>query len=125
LSCFLTAQPLLLPGEFCPQGTQEETRLSIATCQLDPTSAAGGSSSSSSALGSCKGFKACPAGSFCPNASTVQPCAAGSYCPAGSLKGEPCNITVGGWALNCSECFVLNTWSNCFSAAAPFGMDPV
>jgi hypothetical protein len=40
------------------------------------------------------GFKACPAGSFCPKASVAQPCVAGSYCPPGSLKGDPCNITV-------------------------------
>ncbi|WIA38572.1 hypothetical protein OEZ86_001885 [Tetradesmus obliquus] len=75
-------------GEFCPAGTQEETPLSIATCQLDPASASSSSSSSG-----CRGFKACPAGSFCPNASTSQPCVAGSYCPPGSLKGQPCNIT--------------------------------
>ena len=34
----------------------------------------------------------CPAGSFCPNASTIeaQPCPAGSYCPEGSSIPRPC-----------------------------------
>jgi hypothetical protein len=84
-------------GEFCPQGTQEETSLSIATCQLDPASYSASGSAAGGSLGACRGFKACPAGSFCPNASVAQPCVAGSYCPPGSLKGEPCNITVSYW----------------------------
>jgi hypothetical protein len=93
----LTPNPLYLShpaGEFCPQGTQEETSLSIATCQLNPASYSASGSAAGGSLGACRGFKACPAGSFCPNASVAQPCVAGSYCPPGSLKGDPCNITV-------------------------------
>jgi hypothetical protein len=100
-------------GEFCPAGTQEETPLSIATCQLDPASYSASSSAAAGALGACRGFKACPAGSFCPNASVAQPCGAGSYCPPGSLKGEPCNITVrgGGW-WRCCRCWQCG-WQCC------------
>ncbi|KAF8058431.1 ABCG25 [Scenedesmus sp. PABB004] len=79
-------------GEFCPEGTQEESWLSLSTCQLSPqafTPDAGGGGGA--AL--CKGFKACPEGSFCPNASHAQPCEPGRWCPEGSVASESCNLT--------------------------------
>eukprot|EP00878_Enallax_costatus_P019029 GHUV01020063.1.p1 GENE.GHUV01020063.1~~GHUV01020063.1.p1 ORF type:complete len:335 (-),score=43.15 GHUV01020063.1:873-1877(-) len=90
-------------GEYCPPGTQEETWLSLTGCELDPipSDSQGGSSSLTSRSGSgagsgasCKGFKACPAGSYCPDASTATPCEPGRFCPEASITSQPCNISV-------------------------------
>lgn len=35
------------------------------------------------------------AGSYCPSAAVRRPCEKGRWCPEGSIKSQPCNITVG------------------------------
>lgn len=108
---------LLSAGEYCPEGTQEETWLSLVACELDPMSsspvAAGRTNSSSlgiagkpadASLSHCKGFKACPAGSYCPDTATATSCEPGRYCPEGSITSQPCNITVSAMLLRaCKE----------------------
>lgn len=91
----------LRAGEYCPPGTQEENAMSLAACQVNPLSehASAAGSRSSQATGdtsssSCKGFKACPAGSYCPDAASITPCEAGRFCPEGSTSSESCNVSV-------------------------------
>eukprot|EP00775_Hariotina_reticulata_P007451 gene7451-7661_t len=87
-------------GEFCPQGTQEESKLSLAACQLQPVGSGPSSSPDSrmdqlgqaTATDACKGFKPCPEGKFCPDASAALPCEAGRWCPGGSVASQSCNM---------------------------------
>jgi hypothetical protein len=44
--------------------------------------------------GSCSGVHLCPGGSYCPNPAERRPCEPGRWCPEGSIKSQPCNITV-------------------------------
>lgn len=89
---------LLHAGEYCAQGTQEETWLSLSTCRIAaPRDSAGAPATEqrgADSLASCHGFKPCPAGAFCPNASIARPCEPGRWCPLGSTASQSCNITV-------------------------------
>jgi hypothetical protein len=94
-------------GEYCPPGTQEETKFSLAACQLQPMGSGPGSQQGSSnpdnsldqlghatAADACKGFKPCPEGKFCPDASAAMPCETGRWCPVGSVASQSCNMAV-------------------------------
>lgn len=48
--------------------------------------------------GSADPFQYCPAGSYCPNASSVMPCPKGYFCPAQSVQPVKC-----GALLDCSK----------------------
>lgn len=47
----------------------------------------------------CRGYRACPRGTTCPDPATSLPCPAGSYCPEGNSLVATCNISVreGNW----------------------------
>lgn len=69
--------------------------LSISNQTSNSTGSSGSNGSRASlASNSCSGVKLCPGGSFCPSADQQMPCDPGHWCPAGSIKSQPCNITV-------------------------------
>lgn len=96
-------------GEFCPIGTQEDTPTSLSSCDIQAFSVTNPKAESTkrkhrgdqnplttTALlsGSCSGVHLCPGGSYCPTPAERKPCEPGRWCPEGSIKSQPCNITV-------------------------------